>query len=332
VILRWTKPDSDLYLIYFLIIFGTALTRSLAQSLAMAGVTSALYLMSAWSPGSGFPHESSFWLRVNFLLVSSAFMTILSRDSRQAQREQERRYQERVVQFERLATLGRLAAEVAHRIKGPLTSILVDAEVLAAKGAGGEQARPELDQIRREVVHCREILKGLLDLGRIEEMDDIPFDLRVPLRQALRAVGPRMRGRRIRLQARSFSRPLPMRGDPPLMEEALAAVLHNAVDAVSDGGCVRVSVRTRRPWGWLAGPAAAMRCELIVEDDGLGIARENLDRIFDPFFTTKGAEGSGLGLSAALRILQKHGGAIEAHSDGPQKGSRFTLSVPLRRA
>ncbi|MDD5657661.1 MAG: HAMP domain-containing sensor histidine kinase [Elusimicrobia bacterium] len=324
VILHWTRPDSDLFLIYFLIIFGTALTRSLAQSLAVAFVTSALYLLSAWRPGAGLPADPGFWLRANLLWVSSALLTILARDSRQAQREQQRRYQERLVQFERLATLGRVAGEVAHRIKGPLTTIMVDAEVLARTGAGLKEKR-ELAQIREEAARCRDILKGLLDLGRIEEMDRQPFDLREALRGALKAAAPLARRRGLRLDSRLGDRPLAVAGDFALIQDAVGAVLHNAVEAGRDGGCIRVEAGAARG-GWFGGGPGLW--EVVVEDDGRGIAAGDLERVFEPFFTTKGAQGSGLGLSAALRIFQKHGGFIEAQSDGPGRGARFTLSVP----
>ena len=333
LILHWTKPASELYLIYFLIIFGTALTRSLAQSLVVALVTSGLFLVSVWRPEQGLPQDTGFWLRVYFLWVSAALLAILSRDSRQAQREAERKHQERLVQFERLATLGQLAGEVAHRIKGPLTTIMVNAEVLSRRVSRSPEAQVELAQIRDEVGHCRDILKSLLDLGRIEEMDRVRFDLREPLRRALESLDARLRRHGIRLDAAALGEPLPVQGDPSLMQEAIAAVLHNAADAVRDGGSIRVTARAAsRRRGWLNPFPDSGLCELRVEDDGRGIAAADLERVFQPFFTTKGRYGSGLGLSAALRILQKHGGSIEAHSAGPGKGARFVLTVPRKAA
>jgi signal transduction histidine kinase len=332
LVLSWTTLNTDLYLLYFFIIFGTALLRSLTQSLIVAAVTSVLYFISAWNFYGHFPDTAGFWLRINFLWVSSILLAILSRDSRQAQGEVERRHQDRLVQFERLAALGQLAGEVAHRIKGPLTTIMVNAEVLSQRGGLKAEAQKEIEQIRTEVGHCRDILKGLLDLGRIEEMDEVPFDLREPLRQALAAVSSRLQKHRVRL-ASSLERPLPMRGDPVLMQEAVLAVLHNALDAVRDGGRVWVEARVvPARSGWLGFLRRAEACEVSIRDDGRGIAPEDRDRVFEPFFTTKGVHGSGLGLSAALRILQKHGGSIEAFSDGPGKGACFVLTVPSRKA
>ena len=331
LVLHWSHPDSDFYLLYFLIIFGTALTRSLAQSVIVAVVTSALYMLSAWHPYQGLPHSAAFWSRVFFLWVTSGLMAILSRDSRQAQHEIERGHQERMVQFERLAALGQLAGEVAHRIKGPLTTIMVNAEVLAQRGDSSPQAQKELAEIRDEVGHCRDILKSLLDLGRIEEMDRVAFDLRDPLRQALESVAARARRHKIDIEESLPKQPLSVRGDPSLVQEAVMAVLHNALDAARSGGRIRVAARiSPGPRDWSHFFRRPRVCSIFVEDDGRGIRSEDRERIFQPFFTTKGQYGSGLGLSAALRVMQKHGGTIEAHSRGLGQGARFILSLPCR--
>lgn len=326
--LRWTQPQSDFYLLYFLIIFGTALTRDLAKSLLAALVTSLLYLASAWSPAVGLPKDTGFWLRFLMLWTSTPLLAILSRDTEQARLEQERKYQERLIQFERLAALGQLAGEVAHRIKAPLTTILVDAEVLSHRLARSPEHLRELSEIQEEVGRCKLILKNLLDLGRIEEMDFVELDLRRPVERALKAVEPQLRGRGPKLDVSGLDAPMPARGDESLLQEALTAVLQNAVEATrSRGGAIRLSARRAVSRGrWLRGGPA--RWELVVEDDGEGIARKDLERVFAPFFTTKGEEGDGLGLSAALRILQKHGGTIEAQSEGKGRGARFVLSLP----
>ncbi|MEK7859662.1 MAG: ATP-binding protein [Elusimicrobiota bacterium] len=330
--LHWAQPRSDLYLIYFLIIFGTALTRNLTQSLVVALVTSLLYLLSGWSPVRGFPHDTGFWLRVHFLWVTASLLAILSRDAQQAQAEQEEKYRERLVQIERLATLGQVAGEVAHRIKGPLTTILVNAEVLAHRFAKSKETVKELKEIQDEVGRCKEILKNLLDLGRIEEMDFSPVDLRDPLRFALRSLEPRLKKGGIRHEVSGVEEPLMVDGDQSLLQEAISAVLHNAVDAAAHGGRIKVSVRGDGHWlPWRSPQAAPASYVLTIEDDGKGILAKDLERVFQPFFTTK-ADGSGLGLSAALRILQKHKGTVEAQSGGLGLGTRILLTLPKRPA
>ncbi|MFI5346709.1 MAG: sensor histidine kinase [Elusimicrobiota bacterium] len=316
--LHFLRLKSDLFLLYLLIVFGSALTRSARQRLIVAAAAIALYLISGWRPVTGWPHQAEFWLRAVFLAVSAALMAVLARDSRQAQDEQRRRYEERMVQVGRLATLGRVAGEVAHRIKGPLTTISVDAEVLAHRLSGDKAALKELAEIASEVERCKKILKDLLDLGRIEEMDVTPLDLRTPVREALKSIATQAKKRGVIVSSSGLDEPLRARGDATLLQEAMSALLQNAVEAVADGG--RVGVAVARKSGGVH--------RITVSDDGAGISSEDLERIFEPFFTTKKGEGSGLGLSAALRIAAKHGGSVDADSAGAGRGSRFTLIIP----
>lgn len=315
--LSWLGLQSNLFLLYLLVVFGSALTRSARQRLSVASAAIVLYLISGWRPVTGWPTQTDFWMRAVFLAVSAALMAVLARDAREAQDEQRRRYEERMVQVGRLATLGRVAGEVAHRIKGPLTTIAVDAEVLAHRLSGDAAALKELAEIGGEVDRCKRILKDLLDLGRIEEMAVSPLDLREPVRAAVRSLATQARRRKIKVSTAGLDAPMRARGDDALLEEAVCALLQNAVEAAPDGGAVRVTCST-------AGGAH----RVAVTDDGAGIPAENLERIFEPFFTTKKGEGSGLGLSAALRIAAKHGGTVDAESRGPGRGARFTLQVP----
>jgi signal transduction histidine kinase len=319
VILRWIQPRTELFLIYALIVFGSALTRSARQSLGVALVTIALYFVHWWQPDAWISHNPVFWLRVLFLVVSAAVLAILARDSQEAQDEDKRRYDERLIQVERLATLGRVAAEVAHRIKGPLTTIAVNAEVAAHRHGDDKKTLKELNQITEEVQRCKEILKNLLDLGRIEEMDSEVLDLRVPMERALTLIRPQAADRKLHLELSGLEGPMKTYGDESLLQEAVYALLQNAVEASHRGGGVRVSAES-----------FGGRHRLSVSDDGMGISRGELEKIFQPFFTTK-KEGSGLGLSAALRIAQKHGGTVEADSAGAGQGARFTLVLPASR-
>lgn len=314
--LYWKGALPESYFIYVLIIFGTALTRNFKQSIAVGLATSLLFLAVSWS--SSVPRDSIFWLRFQLLIIATILLSTLSHDAHKAQLDQERRYQQRLIHAERLATLGRVAGEVAHRIKGPLTTIRVNAEVLSHKFAKSRDAFEQLAEIQDEVDHCKLILKGLLDLGRIEEMEFAPLDFREVIRFALRSVETQMKRRSMRVALAGLDAPLPVVGDQSLLQEAVASLLQNAIEAGDEGGLVRLSVHRLR-----SGPI-----QLIVEDSGRGIAEEDLDRLFQPFFTTKGTEGSGLGLSAAVRILQKHNGTLEAHSDGLGLGAKFTMTIP----
>lgn len=314
-VLRWTGSGTSVFLIYALIVFGSALTRSATQSLAVAGITILLYALTSMTGRK--PLEPDFWLKICFLATSASLLPILAGDVSRAQAEEKRRFDERLIQVQRLATLGRLAGEVAHRIKGPLTTIAVNAEVLSHRHAGEKETLKDLAQVREEVDRCKLILKDLLDLGRIEEMDSEPLDLRDPILAAERSVLPVFKKREVSLDKTGFDQALKMKGDAPLLQEAVSAMLLNALEASASGGRVRLEA-------W----SEAGRHHLAVVDHGSGVEPENLEKIFEPFFTTKQGSGSGLGLSAALRIAEKHKGTVEADSDGAGQGARFTLILP----
>lgn len=329
--LYWTQDNPHFFLLYLLVLFGTALSRNMLQSLAMAAVTSLLYAASTWLPSPEALATPEFWLRMHFLWIMAILLALLSRDNQRALSEQQDLYQESLIQMTSLAALGQLAGEVAHRIKGPLTTIQVNAELLSHRRQGASsRVRKELKQILEEVEHCKEILKRLLDLGRIEEMAQEPFDLLKPLGRALQSVRAQARLRGVRVDVRLPEKPLKARGDESLLQEVFFAVLQNALDACSEEGRIEVEGATleKPAWPWSRPERRRRLHRFVIRDDGVGIPSESLGRIFRPFFTTKRQEGSGLGLSASLRILQKHGGTIELRSDGPGKGAEAVIEIP----
>ena len=324
--LRCTQdPHSEIYLAYFMIILGAALTRKLSQCFIVAAVASVFYVLSVWTPAEALPHESGFWLRLPLLWVMAFLAALLTQDARQAQREIEAALHDQLLQREKLASLGHMAAEVAHRIKGPLTSILVTTEVLAK---GRPALASELGEIYSEALRCRDILKNLLSIGRIEEASFQSMDLCEPIRSAINSARPQLARRKIRLRLRGLRRPAPIIGDRSLLHEAISAVVQNAVDAMPEGGRLELSLSAvrRRPLWAKAGEEFGF-FDLAVADTGSGIDPKIFHRLFDPFFTTKGG-GSGLGLPGAQRIFHIHSGSIEASSEGPGRGARFVLSIP----
>lgn len=330
--LYWTQDNPHFFLLYLLVLLGTALSRNMLQSLAMAAVTSLLYAASTWIPSPAALATPEFWLRMHFLWIMAILLALLSRDNQRALRAQQDLYQESLIQMTSLAALGQLAGEVAHRIKGPLTTIQVNAELLShGRRSASSRVRRELKQILEEVEHCKDILKRLLDLGRIEEMAQEPFDLLKPLGRALQSARAQARLKGVRIDARLPEKPLRTRGDESLLQEAFFAVLQNALDACpEEGSRVEVEgVTVQRPaWPWSRPGRRALLHRIVIRDNGVGMPPEDLGRVFRPFFTTKRKEGSGLGLSASLRILQKHGGTVELRSDGPGKGAEAVIEIP----
>ncbi len=330
VALQWAQAGANLYLIYVLLIFGTALSRSLPQSLFIAFVSSILFIAKSYRPGFAIARPTGFWLQFLFIWVAASLMALLSADAERAQSEERRSYEKRLVDAERLSSLGQMAAEVAHKIKGPLTTIMVNAEYASAKTRAPGLAKV-LGEIREEAARCGEILKDVLSLGRIEELDLDPTDLAQCVRSALRAAGPQIRKFQLKIEESGLESSARVVGDKTMLAQAVSALLQNAIEASPHGGIIRIKLnKSRRPLmrrdAWKISLQDPFY-RLTIEDSGNGIDPEHLPNLFKPFFTTK-KDGTGLGLAGALRIIQKHRGTIEAASLGPGLGARFVVTIP----
>ncbi len=218
--------------------------------------------------------------------------------------------QARLVQSEKLAGIGRLAAGVAHEINNPLTVILGYTRLLG-KGAQGPLA-DDLKVIEEETAHARDIVEGLLDLSR-----PLP-----PAREslALREICEEVVGRLREAQVLdgievSIDGGATALGHPVKVRQVIANLVRNAAEAAGPDGRVKVRVRD---------DGTAVRVE--VEDDGPGLDRQVSSRLFEPFFTTKD-KGTGLGLAVSRAIARAHGGDIDAVSM-PGRGAIFSLVLP----
>lgn len=221
---------------------------------------------------------------------------------------------------ERLASLGALAASIAHEVNNPLNSIMVNAELaLIALNRDGarEKARQALETIVRDVKRCGSITRGVLQLSKREDASREPHDLNQVVRQAHELVAAYFRMRHAALELELEDLPLvPL--DPTIMEHAVINLLRNAAEAGGKGSTVRV--RTRH---------AQDTVFLNVSDDGPGIAPEHLDKVFQPLFSTRSdRDGTGLGLSLVQRTVRNHGGTIRVESE-PGTGTAFTIELPV---
>ncbi len=236
-----------------------------------------------------------------------------------------RQAQDSLVQSEKLASIGLLAAGVAHELNNPLTSILMNVNLLMEDAGDQPALRAELERIGEDTVRCKRIIDDLLDFSRRQELDIVPADLNALVRDALGLLGRGGRLRGIDVTAELSSGIARVPCDPARMEQVLANVLVNAVQAMPQGGSLRVGTALR---GGFA--------EISVQDSGAGIPDAIRGRIFDPFFTTK-PQGTGLGLSIVYSIMEAHGGKVEVHSLSPDAppagasrpvGTRVILSLP----
>jgi two-component system NtrC family sensor kinase len=236
--------------------------------------------------------------------------------------------QEQLARTRRLATIGQLAAGVAHEINNPLAAIPTCAEATLRDMRGSEESAARaaerqwdyyLEEIVRQALRCKQITRGLLDLSRQRRARRAPVDLNRVVSQAALVFEQRGRERGVRFEVGPDASVGEVATDETMLRQVLDNLLSNALDAVADGGRVRVST---------ALDGARVRVE--VEDDGHGIAPEVLARVFDPFFTTKDpGRGSGLGLAISLTLAEAMGGAITVESR-PDRGSLFRLWLPRR--
>ncbi|WP_243324507.1 ATP-binding protein [Geothrix sp. SG200] len=226
--------------------------------------------------------------------------------------------QRQLAQADKLASVGRLAAGVAHEINNPLTGVLSYASLLRKRLDGDKESCDDLDVIVRETVRCRGIIRGLLDFARPTPPARKPMDLNEVVRRAVSVVMTQLSLNQVDLSL-DLAPQLPVvHADANQIQQVAVNLLLNAGDAINgDGGIIKLTTR--------AGSEGSV--EMLVQDNGRGIPPEDLPRIFEPFYTTKGSHGTGLGLAVSWGIVEAHGGTLEVHS-GPGQGTCFTLRIP----
>lgn len=237
-------------------------------------------------------------------------------ERRRAESEREQ-LQARLAQSLRMEALGRLVSGVAHELNNPLAAILTFSEQLLAEQPTGESAGP-LGTIREQARRARAIVRDLLTFVRRREERREVAEIRVLVDRTVRALETDLSRQRVRLMVEVEQGLPPLTCDPPALEQVLTNLLDNAARA-APGGTVELRVFGRH--GGLG---------IEVEDSGPGIPAQHLARIFEPFFTTRGTgEGTGLGLSVSLGIVQQHGGELWAENRDPGPGARFVAWLPL---
>ena len=232
---------------------------------------------------------------------------------RLAARERELRAQgEALLRSERLAAIGRIAAQITHEIRNPLSSISLNAEEL---GERAPDARELCDAIVREVDRLTGITEEYLRFARLPKPQLQRADVNETVRDLLDFVRPELEAGGVRVTT-SLSPGLPrVLADVAQLRQLLLNLLRNAREAMPSGGSLHVA--TRSDEGLVS---------LEIHDTGQGISPERMERIFDPFFTTK-ARGTGLGLAMAQEIAQEHGGQLLCESVAGE-GTVFTLRLP----
>ncbi len=242
-----------------------------------------------------------------------------------------RRMEESMRRADRLASVGTLAAGMAHEIKNPLVSIKTFVQVLPRAFDDPEVRSTFCPLIESEVSRIDMVVNRLLNFARPAKAALQPMQMHAVLVHTLRLVEPRLRSKGIALETAFEAPEDQIEGDASLLEQVFINLYFNAVDAMSSGGRLRVETSVaqvetgeRDLWG---APARVRRLRVSVRDTGHGIRAEDLPRVFDPFYTTK-SEGSGLGLAIAYGIIQEHRGSFDVESRMGE-GTVFHVAFPL---
>jgi signal transduction histidine kinase/Fe-S-cluster-containing hydrogenase component 2 len=224
--------------------------------------------------------------------------------------------QARLIQAEKLASMGQMAAGIAHEINNPLGVVLMYSHLLKEELADASRPQEDVDRIIAEAERTRGIVRGILNFAREEKVDRAPTDINALLRKSAEGILPTSPEGKFRVEFRLD----PALGSPQVdggqLRQVFDNLLKNAVEAMPDGGVIRVA--TEEGEGEFT---------VTVSDTGAGIPEENLPKMFSPFFTTKKVgKGTGLGLSVCYGIVKMHGGTIQA-ANLPEGGACFTVRI-----
>lgn len=231
--------------------------------------------------------------------------------------------QARVSQSERLASVGMLAAGVAHEINNPLGGILALTALTLEDLKPDDPNRENLEEVVRQTQRCRDIVRGLLEFSRQSRMGADLADLNKILDDSLALISRQAAFFNVTL-VKEYGPELPaVLADRGELQQVFVNILVNAAQSIEGHGTVKIVTR---------GDAGAGAVEVVVSDTGRGIPAEEIDRIFDPFFSTKpSGQGTGLGLSIAYGIITSHKGTIHVASE-VGKGTTFTVRLPVAPA
>jgi two-component system NtrC family sensor kinase len=227
-----------------------------------------------------------------------------------------------LIQSEKLASLGKLAAGVAHEINNPLGGVLIYSHLLLEDTPKGSPNYISLKKIVKETSRCKDIVKGLLEFARPKDPEMSPIDINHIVEQSLYIIEGQSLFQNIRIE-KDFTPDLPrIVGDGAQLQQVFMNIILNAAEAMDSDGTL--SLRTELG-------SSGRFINIHFSDTGHGIAEEDIKRLFEPFFTTKEVgKGTGLGLAISYSIIRKHQGTIEVTSAaGP--GATFVVKLPIER-
>jgi len=231
--------------------------------------------------------------------------------------EEVKRMERQLSQADKLASLGKLAAGVAHEINNPLTGVLTNASLMLEELKDGDSGKEDLEVIVRETMRCRQIVRGLLDFARQRTPERTLSNLNQLIEDTLQLLQNQIVMQNIEVH-KQLDKNLPeIWVDADQIQQVLVNMTLNAIEAMPKGG--QLTIRSD--------PLTDGKISVAITDTGAGIKMGDVKNLFDPFFTTK-SSGTGLGLAISYGIVHQHGGEIKVHSH-LHKGSTFTVILPV---
>lgn len=271
--------------------------------------------------------KNDYWFTSNFVGIKNengkVFHVLgISRDITERKKMED----EQMYNTEKLASLGKLSAGVAHELNNPMAIILGFTDLLLEKAEPKSKNREMLETIEKQALNCKKILESLLGFARYREKTEYATDVNEDIEKVLSVVENMIVTKKIKL-VRNLAKDLPkVRGDSGHLQQVFMNLITNAVATMEGGGVLTIVTRLNEPGN---------KVEMLFKDTGHGIKKEYRDKIFDAFFTTKRVgEGTGLGLSVCHGIVTKYGGeitfeTISEEEDKEMKGTTFTVSLPV---
>jgi two-component system NtrC family sensor kinase len=226
-----------------------------------------------------------------------------------------------LVHSEKLASLGKLSAGVAHELNSPLTGILHFSQFVKEACPDQDQVSSDINVVIRETHRCKKIIKGLLDFARQSQPEKNREDVVLVLNKTVSLIENHKDFRNIEIQKHFTVTLPPIMFDIDQIQQVFMNLIVNAQESMPSGGtlCIDAGISADQEY-----------IEILFKDTGTGISEENLEKIFDPFFTTK-EKGTGLGLSISMGIIENHGGKLEVTSSKGQ-GTAIVVKLPLASA
>lgn len=227
--------------------------------------------------------------------------------------------QDQLLRSAKLASMGELVAGVAHEINNPLTGILMFASLSARTPDLPQQVKDNLDLIVAETGRCAKIVRGLLEFARESIPEKKPDSINRVIEHTLELVSQQAIFQDIEIGFNAGDQLPDLEIDADQLQQVFFNMFINGGQAMPNGGTLTITTLLTQQGKVI---------EIVVEDTGMGISQENLNRIFDPFFSTKAQKGFGLGLSVSYGIIRNHGGWVDVQSKEGE-GTRFVISLPV---